>query len=291
VRVRELLRMRGAALVLTFTLLLAGVARAQNPDTMDPDQSAAKGKQILKQLVEALGGQAYLGARSQECEGRRAQFGHNGQMMGYVDFKDYRVFPDKRRIDYGKKGNIIDMFVGDGGWTLDRGGVSEEPATSVTDYEESVKRDINNLLRNRLKEDRILIQYAGTSVVDLRFVDWVEVTDAEERKFRLAVDRSSHLLVRSIVITNDETTRERSEDVSVYTNYQPKEGLQLPQQITREKDGRRVAQTFYDNCHVNPDLPADFFTKAALEKRFKEVGGKAAKSFKNSKDAEKPGVD
>jgi hypothetical protein len=52
-----------------------------------------------------------------------------------------------------------------------------------------------------------------------------------------------------------------------------------------------VAQTFYDNCHVNPDLPADFFTKAALEKRFKEVGGKAAKSFKNSKDAEKPGVD
>jgi hypothetical protein len=269
-------------------VLMAPSARAQNPDTMDPEQSAAKGKQILKQLVEALGGQAYLGAKSLECDGRRAQFGHNGQMMGYVDFKDYRVFPDKRRIDYGKKGNIIDLFVGDGGWTLDRGGVSEEPAPSVADFEEGAKRDINNLLRNRLTEERTLIEYDGSSVVDLRFSDWVEIIDAEERKFRLAVDRSSHLLVRSVVVTKDENTGERSEDVSVYTNYQLKDGLQLPQQITREKDGRRVAQTFYDYCRVNPDLPADFFTKEALEKRFKEVGGKPEKGDKNK---EKPRID
>jgi hypothetical protein len=269
-------------------MLFAPVLRAQNPDTMDPDQSTAKAKQILKQLVDALGGQAYLTAKSLECEGRRAQFGHNGEMMGYLDFKDYRVFPDKRRIDYGKKGNIVDMFEGDQGWTLDRGGVSEEPAPSMADFEEAVKRDINNLLRDRLKEDRTLIEYAGNGVVDLRFVDWVEIVDAEERKFRLAVDRSSHLLVRSIVITKDENTGERTEDVSVYTNYQLKDGLQIPQQITRERDGRRISQTFYENCHVNPDLAADFFTKAALEKRFKEVGGKPDK---NDKNKERPHVD
>jgi hypothetical protein len=278
----------GCGVALLAVLLLTSVARAQNPDSMDPDQNTAKAKQVLKQLIDAIGGQTYLGAKSLECDGRRAQFGHNGQMMGYVDFKDYRVFPDKRRVDYGKKGNIIDLFVGDQGWTLDRGGVSEEPAPSEADFQEAVKRDINNLLRMRLNEDRTLIQYAGSSVVDLRFVDWVEIVDADERKFRLAVDRSSHLLVRSIVITSDETTGERSEEVSIYTNYQVKDGVQLPQQITREKDGRRVAQTFYDSCHVNPNLPEDFFTKAALEQRFKAVGGKPAKEDKNK---ERPQVD
>jgi hypothetical protein len=256
---------------------------------MDPDQNTAKGKQILKQLIDAMGGPIYLNAKSLECDGRRAMFGHNGQMMGYVDFKDYRVFPDKRRVDYGKKGNIIDLFSGDQGWTLDRGGVSEEPAPSTADFQEAVKRDIHNLLRTRLNEDRILIQYAGTSVVDLRFADWVEITDADERKFRLAIDRSSHLLVRSIVLTSDEQTGQRIEDVAIYSNYQPKDGVQLPQQITREKDGRRVAQTFYENCRVNPNLPDEFFTKAALEQRFKALGGKPAKEEKNMK--ERPSID
>lgn len=277
-----------------FVLSLIALAwvpevRGQNSDLSDLDQNTVKAKQVLKQLIEAMGGPIYLNARSVECEGRRALFGHSGQMMGYVDFKDYRVFPDKRRVDYGKKGNVVDLFVGDQGWTLDRGGVSEEPAPITADFQEGIKRDINNLLRRRLNEDRILIQYAGTAVVDLRFVDWVEITDADERKFRLAIDRSSHLLVRSIVITSDEQTGERTEDVAIYSNYQPKDGVQLPQQITREKDGRRVTQTFYENCQINPNLPGDFFTKAALEQRFKAVGGKPAKEDKNLQ--ERPHID
>jgi hypothetical protein len=37
---------------------------------------------------------------------------------------------------------------------------------------------------------------------------------------------------------------------------------------------------FYEGCQLNPPLPPDFFTKAALERRFAEVGGKAAKDKK-----------
>lgn len=267
-------RTQAAAVLALAAMLLAPAARAQNPDTMDPEASAAKGRALLKQLVETLGGQRYLGARGIECQGRRAQFGHNGDLMGFAPFKDYWIYPDKRRTEYGKKGNVVDMFTGDQGWTLDRGGVSEEPATAGTDFQEAVKRDANNLLRYRLKENGVLVRYGGSGIVDLKPVDWVEVTDAEERTYRLAIERSTHLLIRSVVTVQDEETRERRDEATVYSNYQLKDGLQVPMQVSRERDGRRTYQAFYEECRVNPPLAGDFFTKESLEKRFAELGGK-----------------
>ena len=108
---------------------------AQNPDTMMPEQNVAKAREILNQLVEALGGTAYLEVRERECDGRRAKIGHNGEMDGYIDFYDFWRYPDNHRTDYSKKGNIIDLFTGDQGWTMDRTGVSEEPATAVSDFQ------------------------------------------------------------------------------------------------------------------------------------------------------------
>jgi hypothetical protein len=108
-------------------------------------------------------------------------------------------------------------------------------------------------------------------------VDWVEISDAEERVFRLAVDRSTHLLVRSMVTIRDENTNEKIDETTIYSNFQEKDGIQLPMQITKERDGRRIYQAFYAACRINPELPADFFTKQALEKRYGDVGGKKKK--------------
>ena len=257
---------------------------AQNPDTMLPEQNVAKAREILSQLVDALGGPTYLEVRERECDGRRAQFGHNGELTGFIDFKDYWRYPDKHRIDYSKKRNIIDVFNGDQGWTMDRGGVSAEPTEAVADFQELVKHSIDNLLRTRLKDPSLNLNFAGRGIVDMRQLDWVEISEPQ-RTLRLAVDRSSHLLLRSIVITVDENRHDRTEETTIYTNYQRKDGVMVALQISRERDGRRFFQAFYDTCTFNPNLPGDMFTKAALEKRYAEVGSKKDKDkYKNSKD-------
>ena len=258
-------------------LAISPAARGQRAEYMDPEESAAKAKQILQQLINTLGGPRYLELKTSECKGRRAQFGHNGEMSGYVESRIFWKYPDNVRSEYGKKGNIADVFAGDQGWTLDRDGVSEQSAVSVTDFQETLKRNVNYLLRKRLNEKGMLLRYGGMSVVDLKTVDWVEIVDSEERTFRLAVDQSTHFLVRTVVKTVDNETQERKEDATLYTNYQLINGVQLPMQVTRERDGRRTNQDFFEGCQVNPDLPADFFTKASLEKRFAEVGGKKKK--------------
>jgi len=98
----------------------------------------------------------------------------------------------------------------------------------------------------------------------------VEISDREERTFRLAVDRSTHLLVRSTVTTKDEETQQINEDVSIYSNYQLKDSVWTPMQISREHNGRRTAQFFLDTCRFNPGFPDDLFTIASLQKRGSE---------------------
>jgi hypothetical protein len=262
----------------------ANSAVAQNPDTLTPEVSTAKAKQILQQLIDALGGPTYMDIRDSDCEGRLARFGHNGELSGYTNFKDYWRYPDANRTEYSKKGVVINLYVGDQGWTLDKGGVSELSAASIADFQDQAKRDINNLLRVRLKEPGMTIRYGGTDIVDLKTVDWVDVTDSEQRNFRLAVDRSSRLLVRAIVSTPDEAMNSRNVETNIFTNFQLMDGVRTAMQITTDRNGRRSSQVFFSICKYNSNLPADLFTKASLGKRFSEVG---SKKYKDEKKKEK----
>jgi hypothetical protein len=256
----------------------------QNPDTMMPEQRVAKAREILGQLTEALGGPAYLEVRERECDGRRAQFGHAGELLGFIDFKDYWRYPDKHRIDYSKKGNIIDAFDGNQGWTLDRAGVSEEPAQAVADFAATVKYNVDNVLRFGLKDQSLNLNYAGPDIIDMRQVDWVEISD-DQRTLRLGIERSSHLLLHSVMTSVDENTQDRTQETTIYTNYQRLGGVMIALQVSRERNGQRYYQAFYDTCTFDPHLPEDMFSKAALEKRYAQVGNKKDKDrYRNARD-------
>lgn len=294
---RVILRQSGMAFVLAGFLLAAG-AGAQNPDTIAPEESAAMAKRIVNQVIQARGGQAYLTMTERQCDGRRALIGHNGELSGYISLKDSWQYPDKNRVDYiahsrntllgfiigvqdldiTHGGTVITLFSGDQGWVMDRGGVSEMPVTSVSEFQAALKQNIDNLLRLKVKDESTMFRWAGLATVDLHPVDWVEITDADGYMVKLAVDQSSHLPVRSVVVTQDEELQQSREDVAIYTNYQLKGGVEMPMQITRERDGRRIMQIFYDDCRPNPGLPTDFFTREALDKRYKETGGKGKPS-------------
>src|SRR5262249_37587480 len=197
---------------------------------MMPDASAAKAKQVLNQLIGAMGGDAYLQARESDCTGRLAQFEHNGDLSGYTNFRDYWHLPDKNRTEYEVKGatggllgviigqipfkggTISELYNGDEGWTMDKSGVSEQPATNVTDFKEQTKRDIDNVLRFRLKEEGMVFRYGGQDLIDMKPVEWVELVDREDRTFRLAVLQSSHLLARTVGVSPAESTPQRPHD-------------------------------------------------------------------------------
>jgi hypothetical protein len=259
---------------------------------MDPDQNKAKARQVLKQSVEAMGGPLFRDQTLSECDGRVAQFDRNGGTLGYSMVHSYWQYPDKNRSEYivkttkggifavlwgnlpVKGGEFIQLFDGDKGWTMDKSGVNEADATVIEEFQAGLKRQIRNLLLHRANEEGVFLYYAGIGISDMREVEWIDFTDNDDRKVRVAIDRLAHLPLRTIATTPNEDMHDKDEDVTIYSNYEPLQGVQTPMQISREHNGRRTHQIFYTSCTNAPNVPADFFTEASLQKKFKDTGGK-----------------
>jgi len=255
---------------------LAGAtsAAAQDDQFLMPEQSTAKARQILDRAVEALGGTAYLNVHDVTCIGRIGQFDHAGDVTGFGKFIDYAQPPLKERQENLPKRNIISVFNGDKGWDLDRGGVSDAPKSDVTDFQEDVLKDLDNILRRRSHEPGMALRYGGPDVVDLKQADWVEMVDSDNRTIRIAFADNTHLPIRKTVETRDARTRLKTEEVEYYSNYHPIDGVQTPFQITRERNQIKIFQVFFDKCDYNTSLADALFTKESLDQRWGQIPNK-----------------
>ena len=282
------------ASVLAFvgcTLAFAAVpARAQDDQVLLPEQSAAKAKALLQEMIQAMGGNAYLNVKDSTCHGRLGSFGHSGALSGYDVFLDLVKLPDKDRQEMSKKRNIIYVTNGNQGWVLDRGGVSAEPADQIADNQRELQLDLDYILRFRLNEPGMIFHYDGTDVVDLKEADWVEIDDPQGHEIRIAIAKLTHLPIRKEVAMRDPVTHMRTEEVDYYSNFHSVDGVTMYFQQTRFRNGMKVFQVFYDpdGCKFNTGLQDSLFTKESLEQRWSQGGGKKGKKNKE-READKSG--
>ena len=260
--------------MVTLAVLAVPSRSIAQEDVLTPDQSSAKAKQIVQQAIAGLGGPAYLNVKDITVEAKLGQFDHSGQLRGYAKIIDIAIPPDKDRTENLPKRNIIEVRNGDKGWDLDRGGVSEATITDMATSQEDTKKDIDNILRHRIHEPGMIFRYGGLDVVDYEECDWVELVDSDNRTFRIAISRSSHLPIRKVVDTRDANTRMRTEEIEYYSNYHPISGIQSPFQITRERNGIKIYQVFFDKFEYNTGVSPQLFTKESLDERWEKVGKK-----------------
>jgi hypothetical protein len=261
--------------------------RVQNPDTIPAEKSTAMAKEIIQQMIAALGGNTYLTVRDSDCTGRLSVFGAlTGEPGGTAEFHTYWVFPYKYRreittkqsmpipvigsiVDITKSGHRTDVFNENQGWMLDQAGVEDVDPAVVATFQATVRTSFDNLIRHRLKEPDLEYRYRGEDVVDLKQADWVEITDTDQHGYRIAVDRGTHLPVRFVLTTLDPKTSEPTQDVVIYSNWHVVEGVQTSYGILREHDGKRTQQTSYDACKYNSGVLLELFTKEELQKHSK----------------------
>jgi len=268
-----------AFLVVSACLLALSQVRAQQ-QVLLPDQSEAKAKQVLQQAITALGGDAYLNVQDVTCTGRMTAFDHSGDLSGLEDFISYSKPPNKTRQENLPKRNIINVFNGDAGWELDRGGVTEAPPTDMAQFTQNIHNDIDNILRHRIHEPGMIFRYAGTDIVDLHAVEWIELVDNDNNTIRISFDRTTHLPMQKILETINQRTQFKSQEIEYFSNFHPIQGIQTPFQTTRNRNGLKVYQAFYDKCDYNTGVADSLFTRESLEQRWAQVGGK----YKEKKD-------
>ncbi len=292
-----------AIFVLGLAWACAMPAAAGPAQEMLPEQSTAKAKQVLQQVIAALGGQAFLNVRDVQCNGRAAQFGTAETLTGFTLFRDLWLLPDKNRVEYLSKGEhtiagflmgaddllithggaIINIYTGDGGWTLDKSGVSDEPEDVIKNFKDRIESGMNTMLRGRMNEPGLEVQYGGTDLIDLKEAEWIVFTDSEHREMRLGIDKFTHLPLRWVVTTRDPETRVYTSVTTSYTQYMALDGVKTPLSIEMSRNDRKMTQTFLTECKYNSDLAPELFTRSWLEQHAAEITKKGYKESKNSK--------
>lgn len=245
-----------------------GAVRAGGPETMLPPD---KGDQILKDTIQALGGEAFLNVQDITRRGRLYSFSR-GELASAGDrFVDYVKFPGKERLELGKKGNIVYLNDNDKGWELDRQGIREQSPEQVKDFNQGNLRDLDYLLRFRLQKEKFQAYYQDSIFVDNRRADVLELVDENGESTTLVVDHRRHLPVQVRYRQKDELSGDYVDILEVYGKYITVQGVTVPMQVTRDRAGTRVLEAHLDEVQFNTGLSDQLFTRASLEERWQKV--------------------
>jgi hypothetical protein len=234
-------------------------------------QAEVKGKKVIDDAIQALGGTNFL-TMEDRIETGRAYSYYRDQISGLSVATIYTryltVAPDKTGVQiaqrerqaFGKDEDTAVLFTEDGGWQISWRGNKEMPADQVERYRQTVFKNIFYILRMRLHEPGMIFEYRGSEVVDNQPVDVVDVTDAQDRVITVDFHQSTRLPIRQKYSRLNPETKEQDEEVTLFSRYQESDGVEWPHQIRRERNGDKTYEIFSESVKINKDLTDDLFS-------------------------------
>jgi hypothetical protein len=250
---------------IVLAALAAGIVCAQS--------AQEKGKRIVDETLAALGGERFLSMRDRIETGRAYSF-YNDQLRGLSVAKIYTRYltrpeppkPDflglRERQAFGKNEDSAILFTEDGkGWQLTFRGARPVAGALLSRFRDTTQRNFFYILRQRLGEPGLIIESRGSEVWSNMPVEIVDITDADNRVTTVYIHRTTKLPVRQVFFRRDPLTKERNEEVTVFSKYRDVGGgVQWPHVVQRERNGEKIYEMFAESVVVNQDLKDDLFT-------------------------------
>jgi len=252
-------------------LLLAITARAQRVDPNDP-KNVQRGAELIKQAVQARGGERFLSFNSIMSTGMYTQF-QKGMSQNPIQFIDWIIYPDKERTDFGKgkkKNRRIQVNVGKTGWVYDGDAetLKDQTDKQIEEHLEDLDFDIDRLLRAAAKGDGVEVGFAGR-----------EETRPGERADAVAIrfksDRTAYLLLDSQTHLPMSMSYEKTEDGGLvkqetrYNQYVDYDGVKFPNIVDYFRDSVQTGRINIESIKLNSQIGNELFAKPASAKAIK----------------------
>ena len=231
------------------------------------------GKKLLDEMVEALGGHAWIDRKYMEVTGRTAVF-YRGQPNGFVpEYHGWRRFrgtgqPEAERIGYlsdksmilpGKKIDVVQIYVNDTGYEVTYKGRTTLPKEGITDYYRRQKHSIENVVNQWIKVPGVMIIAEGQTMVERKIADKVTVLSPDNDAVTIELDAITHLPLRRTFRWRNEQFKDIDEDTETYDDYHTVDGLPTAYTLTRYRNGDMANQRFYSKVAYNLELSPDLF--------------------------------
>jgi hypothetical protein len=235
-------------------------AAATAPTAVPVDQeNAHKAKALLDQVLQALGGNAYLNIEDVSQEGRTYGF-HHGQSEGVgVLYWRFYKFPDKERLELTKKRDVVYVYRGDKGFEITYKGTRSDDAKNVSDYLRRREYSLDWVVRKWLSQPGIALFYEGHTVAAQKEAEQVTIMNSNNQGVTLYIDSNTHLPVKKTFSWRDPTDQQRNVEDEVYDNYRPVQGVMTPFSVTRFYNGDMSSQRFLNSVSYNKGLSDSMF--------------------------------
>jgi hypothetical protein len=222
-------------------------------------ENVRKAKALLDQMIQALGGQAYLNIREVSQEGRTYSFFH-GQpnSVGTLFWRFYR-YPDQERAEFTKQRDVAFVYAGNKGYEITYKGTAAIDQPTMTEYLRRRSHSLDWTIRKWLNEPGIALFYEGHTVADEKPAEQVSIVNASNDSVTLFIDVSTHLPIKKTYSWRDPTDKLRNTDDEIYDSYRPVQGIMTPYTITRFLNGDMSNQRFLHSVTYNSGLADSLF--------------------------------
>jgi hypothetical protein len=252
--------------MLSLMLLLTCVSAAQSNAApaaalTASDPTAAKARQLLGQMIAALGGDAWLTYKTFLQQGRTYNFFHGKPTAEGAIFWRFYEYPDKERRELTKQRDVVYIYNGDKGYEKTFKGTAADDDKTVQEVLRHRRHSLEVVLREWLKDPRTVLFYDGQSVADQQMVDVVTLLNQDNDQLSIGIDVHTHLPISKRYTWRD-SDKYKVEDETVYGNYRKVQGIETPFTITNLRDGEMTGQSFLSHAEYNTSFAPGFFDAA-----------------------------
>lgn len=241
-------------LLLAISVFAQTGATSSSQSVPADQENPRKAKGIVDQMIQALGGEAYLNIQDISQEGRSYTLYHGQPRGGGVIFWRYYKYPDKDRTEFTKKRDVIYINNGDKGYEITFRGTHAQDPKELADFLRRRHYALDAILRKWLAEPGVALFYEGQSVAEAKSVDQVTVMNSRNEAVTLFINSDTHLPVKKTFTWRDPTDKQRNTEDEIYDNYREARGITTPFTVTRFFNGEMTSQRFLTSVTYNHGL-------------------------------------
>ena len=252
-----------------MTKAILSVALAAGLLNASAETSQERGKRVINECVQALGGSKFLSVDNVVESGRAYSFYReqlNGLSIARITRRFLNNVPDPaeklavfERDDFGKKLDYGILFQQNDAYEITFRGARPLTTDRFDRYKQSTTSDILYILRERLREPGLIFESRGSDVWENSPVEIVDITDAANRVITVYFHQTTKVPLRETWVRRDDKTNDRIDEETIYMKYRDVGGIQWPMTVQRSRNGEKIYEMFADSLEVNAKLKGEMF--------------------------------
>ena len=228
-----------------------------------------RGKRVVNECLDALGGQQYLSMQNRVVAGRAYSF-YREKLSGLSIAKIYTRFDSgvsdtthelavRERQNFGKKEDYGTLFQEKAAYNISFRGAQPLPDDRFDRYKDTTLSDIFYILRIRMHEP-LIFESRGSDVLQNAPVEIVDITDGDNHTTTVYFHQITKLPVREVFYRRNAVTKDKDEEITLFSKYREVDGIQWPFAIERQRNGEKSFEIFADSVKLNdPKVQGDLF--------------------------------